>query len=111
MSTSSTVISAVACFWRTEADVERVPSFSKVHSGYTGGHVSNPTYNQVRAGATGHSEAVRVAYDWPKVWYAQLLDVFWHNTDPTVRNAQFCDMGNQYLSGIDFLDDAQRRAA
>ena len=108
---SSTAIFAGGCFWCTEADFEKVPGVNKVESGYIGGHLPNPTYQQVSAGGSGHTEAVRVMYDPSKVSYAQLLDTFWHNIDPNVKNAQFCDVGNQYRSGIYYLDDIQRLAA
>jgi peptide-methionine (S)-S-oxide reductase len=102
---------AGGCFWCIEADFEKVEGVLTVTSGYTGGHVANPTYKQVSAGGTGHAEAVRVVYDPAVVTYEELLDVFWHNIDPTVRNRQFCDVGDQYRSGIFFHDEAQREAA
>lgn len=108
---SSIAIFAGGCFWCSEADFEKVPGVNKVESGYIGGHLADPTYKQVSAGGTGHTEAVRVVYDPSKVSYAQLLDTFWRNIDPTVKNAQFCDVGNQYRSGIYYLDDVQQRAA
>jgi peptide-methionine (S)-S-oxide reductase len=108
---SSIAIFASGCFWCTEADFEKIPGVNKVESGYIGGHLANPTYEQVSAGNTGHTEAVRVVYDPSKVSYAQLLDAFWRNVDPTVKDAQFCDVGNQYRSGIYYFDDVQRRAA
>jgi len=102
---------AGGCFWCIEADFEKVEGVLTVTSGYTGGHVANPTYKQVSAGGTGHAEAVRVVYDPAVVTYEELLDVFWHNIDPTVRNRQFCDVGDQYRSGIFYHDEAQREAA
>jgi peptide-methionine (S)-S-oxide reductase len=84
---------------------------ASVTSGYTGGSVGNPTYEQVSAGGTGHAEAVQVVYDPSKVTYEKLLDVFWHNVDPLTANAQFCDHGDQYRSAIFVHDDGQRDLA
>ncbi|MBC8021701.1 MAG: peptide-methionine (S)-S-oxide reductase MsrA, partial [Burkholderiales bacterium] len=80
-------------------------------SGYTAGAKANPTYQEVTSGTTGHTEAVQVVYDPKKVTYEQLLDVFWHNVDPTVKDRQFCDSGTQYRTGIFYHDEAQRKAA
>ncbi len=102
---------AGGCFWCIEADFEKVEGVITVTSGYTGGHVANPTYKQVSAGGTGHTEAIRVVYDPDVVTYEELLDVFWHNIDPTVADRQFCDVGDQYRSGIFYHDEAQREAA
>jgi peptide-methionine (S)-S-oxide reductase len=82
-----------------------------VTSGYTGGHKENPTYEEVSAGTTGHAEAVQIVFDPAKITYARLLDVFWHNIDPTVQNQQFCDVGTQYRSAIFYLTEEQRRLA
>jgi peptide-methionine (S)-S-oxide reductase len=78
-------------------------------SGYTGGHVANPTYHQVSAGGTGHAEAVKVVYDPAQVTYEKLLQVFWHNIDPLAKDRQFCDSGNQYRSAI-FVQGAEQRS-
>jgi len=83
---------------------------SKVTSGYTGGQTVNPTYEEVSAGATGHTEGVQIVYDPAKVSYEKLLDVFWHNIDPVTPNAQFCDRGSQYRSAAFYHDPAQQRA-
>jgi peptide-methionine (S)-S-oxide reductase len=80
-------------------------------SGYIGGKTENPTYKDVSAGRTGHTEAVEIVYDPRKITYARLLEVFWRNHDPLTANAQFCDVGNQYRPGIFVHDDAQRRQA
>jgi len=80
-------------------------------AGYTGGSVENPTYEQVSAGGTGHAEAVEVTYDPARVSYEQLLEVFWHNVDPTRADGQFCDRGRQYRSAIFWHDEEQRRLA
>jgi len=79
--------------------------------GYTGGHVDNPTYEQVSAGGTGHAESIQVIYDPSKVTYEELLDIFWHNIDPTVKDKQFCDSGNQYRSAIFYENEEQKRLA
>jgi peptide-methionine (S)-S-oxide reductase len=102
---------AGGCFWCLEADFEKVEGVLTVTSGYTGGHVANPTYEQVSAGDTGHAESVRVVYDPDIVSYDELLDYFWHHIDPTVTNRQFCDVGDQYRSAIFYNDEAQREAA
>ncbi len=107
----ATAIFAGGCFWCTESDFEKVPGVQSVESGYIGGNVANPTYQQVSAGGTGHAEAVRIRYDSAQVSYTQLLDVFWHSVDPYTPDAQFCDHGHQYRSAVFYLDDAQRQAA
>ncbi len=109
--TTASAIFAGGCFWCVESDFEKLPGVQKVESGYTGGHVSNPSYEQVSAGGTGHAEAVRVWFDPAKISYAQLLDFFWHHIDPTVQDRQFCDVGHQYRSAIFYQDESQRRAA
>jgi peptide-methionine (S)-S-oxide reductase len=106
-----TAIFAGGCFWCSEADFEKLPGVIAVESGYTAGKTVNPTYEQVSAGSTGHTEAVRVSYDPKKVSYPQLLDHFWRNIDPTVRNRQFCDIGTQYRSGIYWQNEGERQAA
>jgi len=102
---------AGGCFWCIEADFEKVAGVITVTSGYTGGRVANPTYKQVSAGGTGHAEAVRVVYDPTVITYEELLEVFWYNIDPTVVDRQFCDVGDQYRSGIFYHDEEQREAA
>jgi peptide-methionine (S)-S-oxide reductase len=94
-----------------EPPFEKLPGVHSVISGYTGGPQQNPSYEQVSSGATGHTEAVQIVYDPAKIGYEKLLDVFWHNVDPTVRNRQFCDVGAQYRTGIFVHDSAQRKAA
>ena len=102
---------ASGCFWCTESDFEKVPGVISVVSGYTGGRVVNPTYEQVSQGGTGHAESVEIIYDPSKVSYQQLLDHFWHNVDPFVAHRQFCDVGTQYRPEIFVHDEAQRAAA
>jgi len=99
---------AGGCFWCMEASFEKAPGVSSVISGYTGGHVKHPTYEQVSAGGTGHAESIQVVFDPAQTSYAQLLDWFWHNIDPFASDAQFCDHGSQYRSAI-FAHDAEQR--
>ena len=102
---------AGGCFWCMEAPFDKLPGVISTTSGYTGGKTKNPTYEEVSAGVTGHTEAVQVVYDPAKVSYEKLLDVFWHNIDPTVKDRQFCDIGTQYRTGIFVSDDKQRQLA
>jgi peptide-methionine (S)-S-oxide reductase len=102
---------AGGCFWCMEHPFDVLDGVISTTSGYTGGQKKNPTYEEVSSGRTGHAEAVEIVYDPKKVSYEKLLDVFWHNIDPTVKNEQFCDRGTQYRSGIFYLDDEQKRLA
>jgi peptide-methionine (S)-S-oxide reductase len=102
---------AGGCFWCMEEAFEQVDGVLSVTSGYMGGHVADPTYEQVSAGGTGHAESVEVLYDPTKVTYAKLLEAFWENVDPLTPNAQFCDHGSQYRSAIFYLDEDQKRLA
>ena len=102
---------AGGCFWCMEPPFDKLDGVVSTTSGYIGGHMANPTYEQVSAGRTGHTEAVEIVYDPRKVTYAKLLDVFWRNIDPLTANAQFCDTGSQYRSGIFVHDETQRRLA
>src|SRR5258705_8481319 len=102
---------AGGCFWGMEPPYDKLAGVISTTSGYIGGKKPNPTYEEVSSGRTGHAEAVQVVYDPKKVSYEQLLDVFWHNIDPTVKNQQFCDVGSQYRTGIFYHDDEQRRLA
>ncbi|HET9316270.1 MAG TPA: peptide-methionine (S)-S-oxide reductase MsrA [Vicinamibacteria bacterium] len=102
---------AGGCFWCMEPPFEKVPGVYSVTSGYTGGDQQDPSYEQVGSGGTGHAEAVRIVFDPSKVGYEKLLEVFWRNVDPTVRNRQFCDVGEQYRSAIYVHDAGQRKAA
>jgi len=102
---------AGGCFWCMEQPFDKIDGVLATTSGYTGGTKQNPTYEQVSSGTTGHAEAVQVLYDPKKVSYEKLLDVFWHNIDPTVTDRQFCDVGNQYRTAIFAHNDAQRTAA
>ena len=102
---------AGGCFWCMEPPFDALDGVVSTTSGYTGGHTANPTYEQVSAGKTGHTEAVEIVYDPRKVTYARLLEVFWRNIDPLTANAQFCDTGSQYRSGIFVHDATQRKLA
>jgi peptide methionine sulfoxide reductase msrA/msrB len=106
-----TAVFAGGCFWCTEADFEKLPGVFEAVSGYTGGHVANPTYEQTSAGGTGHVEAVKVSYDPAKISYAQLLDWFWRHVDPTDGGGQFVDRGAQYRSAIFYADEEQHQLA
>jgi peptide-methionine (S)-S-oxide reductase len=94
-----------------EPPFDKLDGVVSTTSGYIGGRTENPTYEQVSAGTTGHTEAVEVVYNPRKVTYAQLLEVFWRNIDPLTANAQFCDVGSQYRAGIFTHDETQRRMA
>ena len=109
--TSAVAVFAGGCFWCTESDFDKVPGVLSTTSGYIGGHVENPTYEEVSYGATGHTEAVQVRYDPGKVSYAQLLEVFWPTIDPVTANAQFCDKGSQYRSAIFYGNPEEQRLA
>ena len=102
---------AGGCFWCMEPPFDELPGVVATISGYTGGRVANPTYEQVSAGGTGHAEAVLVVFDPARISYQRLLGVFWKNVDPLTADAQFCDEGSQYRSAIFYHDDAQRAAA
>lgn len=102
---------AGGCFWCMEEAFEKVEGVLSATSGYMGGTVANPSYEEVSAGRTGHAESVEVVYDPAKVSYQKLLDAFWQNVDPVTPNAQFCDHGSQYRSAIFFQTDEEKRAS
>jgi len=102
---------AGGCFWCTESDFEKVDGVIEAVSGYTGGHIKNPSYYQVSAGGTGHLESVKVIYDPSKVSYEQLLNYFWRHVDPTDPGGQFVDRGSQYRSAIFYANETQKRLA
>jgi len=102
---------AGGCFWCMEHPFDALPGVASVTAGYTGGQKKNPTYQEVSAGGTGHAEAVQIVFDPSKITYAKLLDVYWRNVDPTTKDRQFCDVGNQYRSAIFYHTEEQRRAA
>src|SRR5438034_2018612 len=107
----ATATFAGGCFWCMESPFDKLDGVFSVTVGYTGGSKPKPTYEQVSAGSTGHTESVELKYDPGKIGYAKLLEVFWHNIDPLTPNAQFCDHGNQYRSAIFFHDAEQKRLA
>lgn len=102
---------AGGCFWCMEPPYDKLDGVISTKSGYTGGQKKNPTYEEVSSGRTGHAEAVEVVYDPKKIGYEKLLEVFWRNVDPTVKDQQFCDVGSQYRTGIFYHDEEQKRLA
>ncbi len=108
---NKTAIFAGGCFWCMEAPFDKTQGVVETTVGYTGGEQPDPTYEQVSAGLTNHTEAIRIVYDPSKVTYQQLLDVFWRNIDPTVKDRQFCDVGKQYRSAIFYQTEEERRLA
>ena len=102
---------AGGCFWCMEPPFDKLEGVKSVISGYTGGHKKNPTYEEVSSGTTGHAEAIEVTYDPAAISYSSLLDVFWRNIDPTVKDRQFSDVGAQYRSAIWYHNEEQKRIA
>lgn len=107
----ATAVFAGGCFWCVEQAFDEVEGVVETISGYTGGDVENPSYEQVTYNETGHLEAVQVRYDPSVVTYETLLASFWHNIDPTDDRGQFCDKGHSYLSAIFVANDRQRQLA
>jgi len=108
---AATAVFAGGCFWCTESDFEKVPGVEAAVSGYTGGALPNPTYEQVSAGGTGHYESVRVTYDPRRISYAQLAHYYFRTVDPTDAGGQFCDRGLSYRTAIFVATPEQRRIA
>ncbi len=108
---SETAILAGGCFWCIESDYEKLDGVLEVVSGYTDGHVDNPSYKQVSAGGSGHIEAVQVTYDANRISYAKILDYFWRHIDPTRSDGQFCDHGPQYRPAIFYRNEDQHQQA
>lgn len=104
---TATAIFAGGCFWSVESDFDHAPGVISTTSGYIGGHVPNPTYEEVTTETTGHREAVKLVFDPAVTSYAKLLDTYWHLTDPTQSDGQFCDRGDSYRPGLFPLDQAQ----
>src|SRR5664279_4708347 len=100
---------AGGCFWCMEHPFDQLQGVVSVTSGYTGGQKKNPTYKEVSAGITGHAEPVQVVYDPARISYTKLLEVYWHNVDPTVKDSQFCDSGHQYRSAIFYHTEEQHK--
>lgn len=101
----------MGCFWCTEALFERLNGVSNVKSGYEGGDVANPTYEEVCTGTTNHAEVTEITYDPAKISYEELLEVFWKSHDPTTLNRQGADVGTQYRSVIFYHTDEQKELA
>jgi peptide-methionine (S)-S-oxide reductase len=108
---TATAIFAGGCFWCMEPPFDALPGVISTTSGYTSGHTVDPTYKEVSAGKTGHTEAVKIVYDPAKVSYGKLLQVFWRNHDPLTANAQFCDRGSQYRAGIYYGSEQEKAQA
>ncbi len=108
---TATATFAGGCFWCMEPPYDKLEGVISTTAGYTDGKVKNPTYKQVSAGGTGHTEAIQIIYDPAKISYPQLLEVYWRNIDPLTANAQFCDHGSQYRAGIFYHDASQKDAA
>ena len=102
---------AMGCFWCAEATFEGRPGVLSVTSGYTGGTKKNPTYEEVGTGFSGHYESIDIVFDPSKTSYPKLLDIFWHNVDPTQADGQFCDRGSEYRSVIFYHGEEQHRLA
>ena len=108
---TKTAVFAGGCFWCTEAMFSELKGVKRVISGYSGGNVANPTYEQVCTGRTGHAECTQITYDPTLVTFAELLEVFWMTHDPTTLNRQGADSGTQYRSAIFYLDEEQKQEA
>ena len=102
---------AGGCFWCMQPFFDHTKGVISTVVGYTGGHTENPTYEEVSSGETGHAESIEITYDPKIVTYEKLLDLFWHNIDPTAVNSQFVDEGTQYRSAIFYHNDEQKRIA
>ena len=99
------------CFWCTEAFFQRLKGVQNVQSGYSGGHIKNPTYREVCSGMTGHAEVIHFEYDPEVISYIELLEVFWKTHDPTTLNRQGNDIGTQYRSVVFYHTDQQKEDA
>ncbi len=111
LKTSESATFAGGCFWCMEPPFDKLEGVISTTSGYTGGRTQNPTYEEVSSGSTGHAESIRIVYDPSKISYSRLLQVFWHNIDPTAANRQFCDSGHQYRSAIFYHNETQKKLA
>lgn len=108
---TDTATLANGCFWCTEAIFEQLEGVISATSGYTGGHVDNPTYKEVVTGETGHAECLQIVYDPAIISFDELLEVFWQTHDPTTLNRQGADVGTQYRSGIFYHNQKQKEKA
>lgn len=111
LSNTDTVTLGTGCFWCTEAVFQEVEGVISVVSGYSGGNVTNPTYEQIGTGATGHAECLNIVFDTTKVTYDELLEIFWQTHDPTTLNRQGNDIGPQYRSVIFYRNEKQKEVA
>lgn len=109
--TIATATFAGGCFWCMQPPFDIIDGVSATVSGYAGGHTSDPNYEQICSGNSGHTEVIQISYDPNRVGYQLLLEVFWRNIDPTTLDQQFADIGNQYRSAIFFESDEQQRLA
>ncbi|WP_334103823.1 peptide-methionine (S)-S-oxide reductase MsrA [Leuconostoc lactis] len=109
--TTETAIFAGGCFWCMVQPFDSLPGIEKVRSGYTGGHTENPTYEEVSSHTTGHTEAVKIWFDPKQLSYAELVEIYWEQTDPTDAMGQFQDRGDNYRPVIFVADDTQRAIA
>ena len=102
---------AGGCFWCMQPIFDHTKGVVSTLVGYTGGHTANPSYEDVSSGTTGHAESIEITYDPNQVTYEKLLNIYWHNIDPTAVNAQFVDEGTQYRSAIFYHNEEQKRIA
>ena len=107
----SKIVLAGGCFWCLEPPYDKIDGVVKTVVGYAGGEEKNPSYEQVAAGLTGHTEVIEITYDPKKVGLEKLLDVFWRNIDPLDRSGQFCDKGRQYRTAVFYSDEQERKLA
>lgn len=107
----SKAIFAGGCFWCVESDFDKIPGVLSTTSGYTGGKLANPSYEDVSNKSTGHAEAVEIIFDSKKISYRELVDLFWKTIDPTVKDQQFCDHGNPYRTAIFAVGPEQLKIA
>jgi peptide-methionine (S)-S-oxide reductase len=108
---TATAIFAGGCFWCMEPPFDELEGVLSTTSGYIGGHLEDPSYEQVSSGGTGHAEAVKITYDPSRIAYQALLEVFWRNIDPLAEDRQFCDQGSQYRSAVFYRGEEQRALA
>jgi len=105
-----TIVLAGGCFWCIESDYEKLDGIIKAISGYSGGQTTNPTYQQVSSGTSGHIEVVELTYNSEIISYEKILDYFWHHIDPTRDDGQFCDRGPQYRPAIFYKNEKEKEA-